>query len=319
MPPSYSSQEIIRPPRLLQGDTIGVVSPAGPLNAIRQERLDRGLAYLRARGYTVLEGKSLRAQTGYLAGSDDERLHDINDMLNNPDVRAIFCSRGGYGISRLLDKIDYDAARRDPKIIMGYSDVTALSLALYKNTGLITFAGPMAAIELHDIDAFTEHSVWQMLSGESSILHADIENNPWRIISSGTAEGPLLGGCLSVLSPLIGTPFCPDFVGSILLLEDVGEDLYKIDRLFSHLKNAGILDTVNGIVLGQFVDITPDSNDNPVEFDDIISYYCAPLSIPVISNFPYGHVPKKYTLPIGCPVRLDADAGTLQLLHAGVT
>ncbi len=319
MPQTTVPRQTIIPRRLLPGDRIGVISPAGSLDSARQARLERGLDYLRSRGFQIMEGKSLRRQTGYLAGSDDERAQDINDMLNNPDVRAIFCSRGGYGMSRLLDKIDYEAARRDPKIIMGYSDVTALSLALYEKSRLITFSGPMVSVEFHDVNDFTQQSLWQILNGETPLFHADANNNAWRQISPGVAQGVLLGGCLSVISPLIGTPYCPDFENSILLLEDVGEDLYKIDRLFSHLKNAGILNRVNGIVLGQFVNIEPDSNDNPVEFDDIISYYCAPLSIPVISNFPYGHVPIKYTLPIGCPVRLDTDAGAIQLLQSGVT
>ncbi len=319
MSPVDFSQEIIRPPRLLPDDTIGVVSPAGPLNAARLERLDRGLAYLRSHGYHIFEGPSLRAQTGYLAGSDNDRARDLNEMLTNPAVRAIFCSRGGYGITRLLHHIDYDAVRRNPKIIMGYSDVTALSLAMVAKTGLITFSGPMVSTELHDVDPLTEESMWQMLHGEQPILHAAINGQPWQPVSPGIAEGRLLGGCLSVLTSIIGTPYCPDFTHAILLLEDVGEELYKIDRLFSQLKNAGILEKVNGILLGQFIDIAPDSNDNPVEFNDLISYYCAPLHIPVLSNFPYGHVPIKYTLPIGCPVRLDADAGTIELLQAGVS
>ena len=312
-------RQTIKPRRLEAGDGIGIISPAGPLNAQRLERLDRALNYLRQRGFRIFEGQHVREQTGYLAGLDEQRAQDFNDMFANPDVRAVFCSRGGYGITRLLDKIDYDLVQQHPKILVGYSDVTALSLALYEKCRLITFAGPMLAIEMFDLQPTTADSLWNLLFGDTPTLTATVDNNAWRTVSPGQVEGVLLGGCLSVISPLIGTPYCPDFKNAILLLEDVGEDLYKIDRLFSHLKNAGVLSRINGIILGSFVDLTPDSNNNPVEFDDIISYYCAPLNIPVISNFPYGHVTVKYTFPIGCRVRLDAENGTVEILEPGVT
>ncbi|MBN1558969.1 LD-carboxypeptidase [candidate division KSB1 bacterium] len=314
----HITEQRLKPPALATGDVIGIVSPAGALDESRRIRLDLGLSYLRQLGYVVVEGAFIREQRGYFAGADEQRARDLNDMLHNPDVKAVFCSRGGYGSTRLLDKIDYSVVRERPKIIVGYSDVTALSLALWKKAGLVTFSGPMAAIELFNMPQLTADSLWGMLTGAAPTLRADIENNEWKKISPGTAEGVLLGGCLSVLTTLIGTPYCPDFTGAVLLLEDIGEDLYKIDRLFSQLKNAGILDAVTGMVIGQFVDIIPDANDNPVEFDDLIAYYCAPLGIPVICNFPYGHVPIKYTLPIGCHVRLDADAGVLTLLEPGV-
>lgn len=315
---SSLTRKVVKPQRLERGDTIGVVSPGGPLNQVRLERLDRGIDYLRRMGYNILEGKYLRARTGYLAGTDEQRAGDINDMLRNKEVRAIFCSRGGYGITRLLDRIDFAAARRDPKIIIGYSDVTALSLALFRQCRLVTFSGPLVAIELHDVHQATSEAMWQVLAGAKPTFTARLAENTWRCISPGVAEGKLLGGCLSMISPLLGTHYAPNFNHAILLLEDIGEDLYKIDRLLSHLKNSGILFQVNGIVLGHFVDLLPDSNNNPVEFDDIISYYCSQLPIPVISNFPYGHVSVKYTLPIGCRVRLDANAGTIELLEPGV-
>ncbi|MBN1480385.1 LD-carboxypeptidase [candidate division KSB1 bacterium] len=310
--------KVNKPSRLCPGDTIGVVSPGGPLNPVRLQRLDLGINYLRQKGYQIIEGQYVREQTGYFAGTDQQRAADLNDMLRNKDVRAIFCSRGGYGVTRLFDQIDFDAARRDPKIIIGYSDVTALSLALFRQCRLLTFSGPLVAMELFDVQQQTSAAMWDVLSGAMPTFNANLAFNDWQRISPGVADGILLGGCLSMISPLLGTRFAPSFKNAILLLEDIGEDLYKIDRLFSHLKNAGILFQVNGIVLGHFVDLVPDTNKNPVEFDDIISYYCSRLQIPVISNFPYGHIPVKYTLPIGCRVRLDAGAGTIQLLEPGV-
>ncbi|MBN1464421.1 LD-carboxypeptidase [candidate division KSB1 bacterium] len=311
-------EQSIKPPRLYAGDAIGIISPAGVLDDARRSRLDLALAHLRRLGYAVFEGAFARERRGYFAGADEKRAQDLNDMLRNPDIKALFCSRGGYGSARILDKIDYAAARECPKIIVGYSDVTALSLALWAKLGLVTFSGPMAAIELFDMHRRTADSLWRLLAGATPTWRAGVHGNAWEKISLGVAEGILLGGCLSVVASLIGTPYCPDFSGAILLLEDIGEHLYRIDRLFSQLKNAGILDAVHGIVLGHFVDIIPDSSDNPVDFIDIISYYCAPLEIPVICNFPYGHIPIKYTLPMGCRVRLNADAGVLKLLEPGV-
>ena len=317
---SPSQHRIIKPPRLRAGDVIGVVSPAGALSGERLIRLDRGLDYLRRKGYTIVEGRYVREQTGYLAGADEMRANDFNDMLRRPDIKAVFCSRGGYGVTRILDKIDYTAAGEHPKIVLGYSDITALQMALYNKAHLVSFSGPMVAIELGaELPPLTENSLWDMLTNDAlHVLSGENPENDLRTISSGVAEGRLLGGCLSVVVSLLGTPWRPDFRNAILLLEDIGEDLYKIDRYFSQLKNAGILDLVNGVVLGRFIDIAADENNNPFVFDDLIAHYLAPLHIPVLLNFPYGHTPLKYTLPLGCRVRLDADRGALHLLESAV-
>ncbi len=317
----HPDDTLLIPARLQRGDTIAVISPAGSLNSERLERLQRGITYLRQQGFSIQEGQFLREQHGYLAGTDDQRAQDLNEMLARPDVKAIFCARGGYGINRILDKIDVAAAQRFPKIFVGYSDITALQLALFAKIGLVTFSGPMVAIEMGEpLPELAHRELWTMLmQAEPQTCSAHLENSSPVTYASGIAEGRLLGGCLSVLVSLLGTPYLPDFSGAILLLEDIGEDLYKIDRYFSQLKHAGVLQRIAGVVLGQFVHIHPDENNNPVEFDDIISYYLAPLNIPVVGQFPYGHVPLKYTLPLGCQVRLDAEAGTLQFLQSGVS
>lgn len=308
------------PLRLQRGDTIGVISPAGALNAERRERLQRGLAYLRQQGFHIQEGQSLREQHGYLAGTDEQRALDINAMFANPEIKAIFCTRGGYGITRLLDRIDYDSVRESPKILLGYSDITALQMALFAKTGLITFSGPMVAIEMGEpLPEPTHRELWNLLmQPREHVFAAQLNNQSFHTYISGRAKGRLLGGCLSVLVSLLGTSYLPDMTHALLLLEDIGEDLYKIDRYLSQLKHAGVLQRIAGVVLGQFVNIHPDENHNPVEFNDLISYYLTPLQIPVIGNFPYGHVPLKYTLPLGCRVQLDTEAGSLQLLEAGV-
>ncbi len=318
---SNQQETILIPPRLVRGDAIGLISPAGALNAERQQRLQHGVAYLRQQGFDIREGQFLREQHGYLAGTDEQRARDLNDMLADPTVKAIFCTRGGYGINRILDLVDYEAARNMPKIILGYSDTTALQLALFAKIRLVTFSGPMVAIEMGEsLPDLTHRELWNTLMQPQNYLYsAQIDDHFCVTYSPGIAEGRLLGGCLSVLVTLLGTSFLPDFSGAILLLEDIGEDLYKIDRYFSQLKNAGVLNALAGVILGQFVAIHPDENHNPVEFDDIISYYLTPLNIPVLGQFPYGHVPSKYTLPLGCRTRMDADAGTLQFLQSGVS
>lgn len=316
---STSVQNIIKPPRLEPGDTVGVISPSGPVVDERLERLERGLDYLRGRGYRVIEGRFLRRQTGYLAGSDEQRAADLNDMLRNPQAKAVFCSRGGYGLGRILDRVDYRAVSRRPKIIVGYSDVTALFMALFRRTGLVTFSGPMAAADMGEpMPALTESSLWQTICGEAALPMTGAPDAPASTIIPGTAEGRLLGGCLSVLVTLLGTRFFPNLNQAVLIVEDIGEPVYKIDRYFSQLKNAGVLQRLSGIVLGQFTATPPDSNLDPIGLDDMISGYLKPLGIPVLGNFPFGHVPLKYTLPFGVRVRLDADACTLSLLESGV-
>ena len=307
-----------KPSRLQPGETIGVVSPAGPLNETRLHQLDIGLSYLSDKGYRIVLGHHLREQLGYLAGSDKMRADDLNDMLRRPDIQAIFCARGGYGLTRILEKIDYRAAQNHPKIILGYSDVTALHLGMYAKARLITFSGPMVATELgNDLLPLTEDSMWAMLTSENlHVLPGENFPHEMQTLSPGIAEGRLLGGCLSVLVSLLGTPYMPDMRGAILLIEDVGEDLYKIDRCISQLKNAGVLDSVSGVLLGQFVNIAADENNNPVDLQDVLDHYFSSLDVPVLSNFPYGHTPLKITLPIGCRVQLDADSKTVRLLEA---
>jgi len=313
-------KQLLKPSRLRPGDAVAVISPAGSLDASRLQRLEHGLNYLRQQGYRVVEGSSLRRQTGYLAGNDGERADDLNSMLRDPEIKALFCARGGYGITRILSRIDYEAARLAPKIIVGFSDVTALQMALFQQIGLITFSGPMVAVELGDrLTPLTESSLWrQIREGKVDKYKTDNQFPALGRYFSGRAEGRLLGGCLSVLVSLLGTPFFPNLKNAILILEDVGEELYKIDRYFSQLVNAGVFETVKGVILGQFKAIHPDQNVNPIEFDEMVTDYLGPLNVPVIGGFPYGHISDKYTLPFGVRIRMDADNGKIVQLESGV-
>lgn len=309
----------IKPRPLTPGATIGIVSPASrPLD---EAPYRQGLGYLRQLGYSILESEQVLFRRGYLAGDDDDRASDFNAMLQNPQIGAIFCTRGGYGTPRLLDRIDYDAILASPKIVVGYSDITALQLAIWAKVGVITFSGPMVAVEMgRGIAPFTEASFWSALSpSPSPRLLINPIDNPARVMKPGRAAGRLLGGCLSLINVLLGTPYCPDFSGAILLLEDIDEEPYRVDRYLAQLRLAGVLDQVSGIVLGQFIDCVPREPEKPsLTVTEIFDDYFASLNLPILANFAYGHGGVKHTIPIGSRAILDTAQGGLILTESAV-
>ncbi|MCH9008087.1 LD-carboxypeptidase, partial [candidate division KSB1 bacterium] len=240
---------MLRPPKLLVGGTIGIVGPGSPM---KPERLVKGIRYLERRGYRVKLGEHIRDVYGYLAGSDVDRARDFNAMFQDPAVDAIICTRGGYGTPRILHKIDYDAVAANPKILVGYSDITGLQLALFARTGLVTFSGPMAAVEMgKGIHAFTEENFWPLVTSTEVDRKLTGNAGPLRTIHAGTAEGTLLGGNLSLIAALTGTAFLPDLDGTILVIEDIGEEPYQIDRNLSQLRLAGVLQRIAGLPNGR--------------------------------------------------------------------
>lgn len=310
----------LKPPRLRKGDLIGIISPASTPSA--QEKIDKGVHYLERLGYRVKIGKHVMAQHGYLAGTDEQRAEDLNDMLRDRAVRAIFAIRGGYGTPRLLHLVDYRAVRRDPKILVGYSDVTGLQLALYRRAGLVTFSGPMVAVEMWDsIDPFTEEHFWRVITSSArigSLRNPDGE----RLISynSGKATGRLLGGNLSLLASLLGTRYLPNLRHAILILEDVDEAPHRVDRMFTQLYHAGITTTINGLVLGVFTDCVPSDPSKPhLTISQVIEDAVRRMRCPVLSNLQYGHIAKKLTLPFGIQALLDTRSGTLKLQEGAVS
>jgi len=308
---------LIKPPRLEKGQTIGVIGPAGPM---QPERLEHGIEYLKWRGFQVKLGSHIHDRFGYLAGIDKARLDDLHDMTSDPEVHAIFCTRGGYGSPRLLHRIDYNLFRQHPKIFVGYSDITALQLALWARANLATFTGPMVAVEMgKGISEFTENHFWETLQSTQPPDRMTDVSGPLQIIQSGTARGRLLGGCLSLVTTLVGTSFLPDLTGSILFLEDIGEEPYQIDRRLMQLKLSGILGKISGLVFGQFHDCAPEKPDESLNLEQVIREVVSDLNIPVVMNLPYGHIDTKYTLPIGVEAVLNADHGYLEILESGVS
>lgn len=317
------SKAVIRPPRLAPGSRIALVAPSGPL--LERDELRRAAELCRALGHEPVPGTHAAARHGYLGGTDAERLADLDAALCDRSIAAVWCLRGGYGLTRILDRIDYSALERQPKAVIGFSDVTALLLAALRRAGVASFHGPTAR---QPMTAFSGRQFTRILSrAEPAGLLERLEppadmlvpRSPRVVtIREGRAEGPLIGGNLSLIQCLIGTPWLPDFDGALLFLEDVGEDLYRVDRALSHLRLAGVLDRLAGVVVGQFTEMKKATGDGALGFDEVLEHYLAPLGIPAAYGFPIGHVDEQWTLPIGVQARLDAAKGELEILEPAV-
>ncbi len=310
---------ILKPPRLHKGDIIGLIAPASTPSA--EEKIEKGTTYLETLGYRVKLGKYIRNIRGFLAGTDNERASDFNDMVRDKNVRAIFALRGGYGTPRLLSMIDYPALKRDPKIIVGYSDITALQLAIFRKIGLITFSGPMPGVEMwKGIDPYTEEHFWRLLTSNKKIGRLDNPSDePLKILKHGKARGRLLGGNFSLLACLMGTLFQPKLQDSILILEDVEEAPHRIDRMLAQLCNAGVLQKLSALIFGKFTDCNPSDPKEPhLTLDEVMKEYTERVSCPVISNFQYGHIPKKLTVPLGLQAALDTKKNKIEVVEGGV-
>lgn len=309
----------LKPKALRKGDVIGLVAPAGAV--WDRERIERSVRYLEGVGYRVEVGANSRSNDGAFSGTDEQRAADLNGMLRDPRVRAVFALRGGYGTPRILNRIDYAAVRRDPKIVVGYSDITALQLALYRKTGLVSFSGPLAAVELAGSpDPFTEEHFWRALTSRKALGKFPVpDEDPVAIGNPGTAEGPLLGGCLSLVVSLTGTPYLPSLKGAVLVFEEVHETFHRVDRMLTQLRLGGVLEKSAGIVLGKFTKMAAADSAHPFhELPAVLAAVFEGIDRPRLYNFPYGHVPRKVTVPWGVRARLDAKRGTLTLLEGAV-
>jgi len=309
----------IHPPRLHSGDTVALVSPAGPVPS--PDVVGKCAAALENLGFRVRAGANAGNRMDYLAGTDEERAADLNAALRDPEVRAVFCTRGGYGSGRLLRMVDYDALRAKPKIVAGFSDITSLHCAFLAKSAVATLhSATIASAYVYDsskLDADSHKVHMHMLtSGEplGSIRDAMRWTDPW-ILRKGRARGRLVGGNASVFAATIGTPWFPKCDGAILFLEDIGEEPYRLDRMINQLDHAGVLDAVRGVILGQFTDCeTKDPQRGTCA--EMLERVFARLRVPIIGNFPAGHVPRNAALPIGCEVEVDADGGDVKIVEA---
>jgi muramoyltetrapeptide carboxypeptidase len=299
------------------------VAPAGPL--LEQDDIARAEALCRALDYDPVLGAHARGHFGYFSGTDEERLADLNAALQDPAIDAVWCIRGGYGVTRILDGIDFEALVRRPRPVVGYSDITALLAGVVRRAGMIAFHGPTARAEM---PPFTRRHFAKVLTGvepagrlEPLPTPGDVlvpRNDRVTVIHGGRAEGVLAGGNLSLLQCLIGTRYFPDLDGAMLVLEDVNEDLYRIDRMLAHLRAVGALARLRGVLIGRFTGLKRHMDDGSFGVDQVLAHYLGALGVPVLNGLPIGHIDDQWTIPLGVRARVDADAGSVELLEAAV-
>jgi len=306
--------EQIKPPRLMPEARIGIVSPAFWL---KEDRMQRAVGVFENLGYEVVLGKSTCLQENRFAGSPEERAEDIMAMFKDPSIDAIICARGGYGGNHVLPLLDYDIIRENSKIFVGYSDATCFITSFAQKSGLISFHGPMLSTYGKKTIQYNLETFQKVLSGQDDIRVMSTEGCQARCLKPGVASGPLWGGNLSLVNERLGTQDQIDTDGSILLLEDIDEELYAFDRMMLHLKRSGSLDHVKGLIIGEMLEM----GDNEVPFgkttDEIVLDICGDLDIPIISNFPCGHGEYQATLPISHKVQLHADKKDCHIVIPG--
>lgn len=314
--------KFIKPKRLAKGDTVAVIAPASGLSP---EDFDKALRNIADLGFKTKAGKHARRKTGFLAGTDRERLEDLHWAFGDPEVDAVWCVRGGYGVSRLLPEVDYKLIKKNPKVFIGYSDITALHLAIYQNCGLVTFHGPVAASNFSDYTK--SHALNVLMNSTANYkveLSADNQSNEsnlfkTEVITPGKCRGKLIGGNLSLLSALAGTPFAlQNTKGKILFIEDVGEQPYRIDRMLTQLRQSVDLRTLAGIALGIFEDCNPKDPASSQSLIEVLKDRLGDLGIPVIYGLSFGHIRDQFTLPVGIEAELDTEKSLITFLETSV-
>lgn len=311
-------------PRLRQGDTVGLIEPAGFSDGPSQIEFVKST--IAAMGLVPKVGRHVGSRYGYLAGTDQQRAADVNAMFGDPEVRGVFAVRGGWGSARILPLLDWDVIRANPKLLIGFSDITALHLAFAEHAGFPTIHGPNAANSWGET---SWNSLWNLAfaGGTPTFRNPEVTTpdplgqERWRIttIRPGTARGRLLGGNLSVLSALVGTPWLPDFDGAILFLEDRGEAEYRIDRMMSQLALSGILSKLAGVVFGQCTRCTTGIADySGFTISQVLHNYLAPLGVPAFHGANIGHIANQLSLPVNVQAEIDATAGSIRILEPAV-
>ena len=314
---------LTRPHRLRPGDTIGLINPSGAV--YERAPYEDTHARLKALGFWVKEGAHLRARYGHMAGTPQQRADDIHTLFADPEVAGILAMTGGSGANRVLPLLDYGLIARHPKFLGGFSDLTALTTAVQVKTGLVTFHSPLGRSEWNAFSVANFKAV-AMEAQDHTMRNTEITGDDLCLqegrittLRSGIAQGPLVGGNLAVLTSLAGTPYWPSFDGAILFLEDVNEYVYRIDRMLSTLMLTGALQRVAGVVLGGFTDCKPSEGSfGSLTLDEVFNDYFGSLDVPVYRGAQFGHIKRKFTLPLGVPAEMDADAGTLRLLDPAV-
>lgn len=319
--PSFSRRKRILPRRLQAGDTVGLITPG---SFISDESLEKAVNNALKLGFKVKMGKHIRAQRGFTAGTDQQRLDDLHLMFADDSVAGIWCARGGYGCSRLLPFLDYKLISRNPKALIGYSDITALLNAIYHKTGLVGFHGPVAASELTEYTEARFRAV--VMEGAApyaiplSTANQEKDDEAYRTypVRAGKARGALIGGNLSLLAALAGTEYLPEVEGKIVFIEDIGEKPYRIDRMLTQLRQAWKLDKAAGLAMGIYEDCQPKEGDLSLSLEETIRDRTEGLGIPAIYGLSFGHIDDQCTLPVGIEAELDVERQHLKLLERAV-
>lgn len=322
--PPVTPPALVKPPRLRPGDMVGLIEPAG----FTDDAFDLALVMetIRAMGLVPKPAAHLAQRHGYLAGRDADRAADVNAMFADRQVKAIFAVRGGWGCARILPFLDFATIRANPKLLVGFSDITALHLAFAAKAGFTTIHGPNAASSWGKFswDAFRAVA----FDGATPTFASPVgvedrlvqRTGRIRTFGPGKATGRLIGGNLTVLAALMGTPWLPDFTGAILFVEDIGEQPYRIDRMLTQLALAGVLGKLAGVMFGQCTDCGPSgASYGGFTLSQVLQQHLAPLGIPAFQGAPFGHVANQVSLPVGIRAEMDADAGTIRLLEPAVS
>ena len=303
----------LKPRRLRTGDTVGLISPASQINP---EDIESIKNLLEKQGLKVKLGAHIFDRYGYLAGKDADRAADVNAMFADREVKAVLTTRGGWGVNRILDLLDYQLIRKNPKIIVGYSDITSLLLSIYARSGIITFHGPVG---ISTWNRFSLSYFQRIISQGKAIIMRNPRDIPVETITPGKARGRLLGGNLSVITAAIGSAYLPAWQGAILFVEEIGEDIYRVDRMLTQLKLAGILDQLAGFIFAQCTNCTEQEEDEPYfTLGQVLADQIKPLGIPAWYGAAIGHIEDKFTVPVGLEVEIDAALGWIRMLEPAV-
>lgn len=308
---------------LENGGTIGVISPASPSET--RSEIPRACEYLESMGYKVVIGKNVNKAHGFVAASEQERADDFNEMFRRDDIDAIFVTQGGYGSAQIIHLLDFESVKANPKIFTGFSDITSLHLAIMKFAGLITFHSPgMARFNHEHLMPYTKTQFFKAITSTEPLGDIKLASEKkWLYrMAPGVAEGEITGGNLTLVCATMGTPYEIETKGKILFLEEVDTEPWIIDHSLSHLWNAGKLQEVAGVVIGECKGCVPRKHDPgyncDISLEEVLEYYLAYLGVPVLYGLPLGHTGNMATLPLGAKARLDADKKQLTILESGV-
>lgn len=312
---------LLKPARLKPGDLVSLITPG---SFIPDATLEKAVKNLEGLGLRIAPGKNLRAKYGFVAGTDAQRLADLHEAFANPEIKAVWCARGGYGCTRLLPYIDYPLIRKNPKVFIGYSDITALHLAFLQKTGLIGFHGPVAQ------SSFTpytlEHFMAVVMEGRAphtiplAEAYAEPEDDLYKFstLRKGRVQGELQGGNLSLLAAMAGTEFELDATNKLVFLEDIEEKPYRVDRMLTQLRQSAFLHQAAGFALGVFADCGPEEGDESLSLQETVTDRLADIPVPAAYGLSFGHIAHQCTLPLGIMAELDTEAQTLRLLESAV-